>query len=269
MKSQLRYFVSLHALIVAALLAACTAPPHKAPAPGALTDVLLLGERHDAPAQMTKVTDELIRLAAQGQLAVLAIEMAPAGTSTAALSRAAAAPAIRQALAWNDKAWPWDRYAAPITAAVAAGVPVVGANLPQDQITTAMADVSLDAQLTDAARQRLATVIRESHCGLVPENRIAPMVRVQIARDRSMAHTLAESVVAGRTAVLLSGTGHADLELGVPQHLPTQLTIRSVAMVAEGDSAAGRFDALWATPAAHTGDPCAALALQLPDKPRR
>ena len=269
MKSQIRHLFSLVVLAGAAAVAGCAGSPHKVPEAGAVTDVLLLGERHDAPAQMTRVTEELKRMTARDGLAVLAIEMAPAGTSTAALSRAAAAPAIRQALAWNDKAWPWDRYAAPISAAVAAGVPVVGANLPQDQITTAMADVSLDAQLTDAARRQLATLIRESHCGLMPENRIAPMVRVQIARDRSMAHTLAESVVAGRTAVLLSGAAHADLELGVPQHLPTQLTIRSIAMVAEGDSPAGRFDGLWATPAARAGDPCAALALQLPDKPRR
>ena len=269
MKSQIRHVAAFLVLVLAAVVAGCAASPGRAAQDEPVTDVLLIGERHDAPAQMPRVSDELSRLAAQGKLAALAIEMAPAGTSTVALSRGATAPAIRQALAWNDKAWPWDRYAGPITAAVAAGIPVLGANLPQDRIATAMADVSLDAQLSDAARQRLATVIRESHCGLMPENRIAPMVRVQIARDRSMAHTLAEAAVAGRTVVLLSGAGHADLELGVPQHLPTQLTVRSIAMVAEGDHPPGRFDGSWATPAARAGDPCAALALQLADKPRR
>lgn len=258
----------LSLVLSAALLSGCAVPSRNA-AVGAPPEVLMLGERHDAPGQMALVADELLRLSAQGQLAALAIEMAPAGTTTAALARDAAAPAIRKALSWSDKAWPWDRYAGPITAAVAAGVPVVGANLPQDQIRTAMEDVSLDAQVSEATRARLATAIREGHCGLMPENRITPMVRVQIARDRSMAHTLAESTVAGRTAVLLAGSGHVDRDLGVLQHLPTELTVRSIALVAEGDRPSGHFDATWATPAARAGDPCAALALQMTDKPDR
>lgn len=267
MKSR-RIFPRLSLTLAAALLASCAAqsPSRTSNAP---PDVLMLGERHDAPGQMALVADELQRLSERGRLAALAIEMAPAGTSTAALPRDAAATAIRKALAWNDKAWPWDRYAGPITVAVAAGVPVVGANLPQDQIKTAMEDVSLDAQVSDATRARLATAIREGHCGLMPENRIEPMVRVQIARDRSMAHTLAESTVAGRTAVLLAGSGHTDREQGVLQHLPTQLTVRSIALVAEGDRPSGHFDTTWATPMARAGDPCAALALQMTDKPDR
>ena len=267
MKSR-RTFPRLSLILASALLASCaTQPPNHTGNPP--PDVLMLGERHDAPGQMALVADELQRLSAQGRLAALAIEMAPAGTTTAALPRDAAAPAIRKALTWNDKAWPWDRYAGPITVAVSAGVPVVGANLPQDQIKTAMEDVSLDAQVSDATRARLAAAIREGHCGLMPENRIEPMVRVQIARDRSMAHTLAESTVAGRTAVLLAGSGHTDREQGVLQHLPTQLTVRSIALVAQGDRPSGHFDTTWATPMARAGDPCAALALQMTDKPDR
>jgi uncharacterized iron-regulated protein len=255
------------------LLWGCAAPP--APAAAAPTpdstppDVMLIGERHDAPGQIAQVNDTLLQLIREGRLAALVIEMAPAGTSTAALPRDADAAAIRKALHWGDKSWPWNRYAPAITTAVAAGVPVLGANLPQDQIATAMDDVSLDAQLSEAARARLGTALREGHCGLMPENRIPIMLRVQIARDRSMAHVLAESVLPGRTAVLLAGAGHADRALGVPQHLPTDLKVKSIAMVAAGDSPPGEFDAIRATPAAPANNPCAALALNLHDKTSR
>jgi len=249
-------------------IAGCAAPGTRL-APQGEPDVLLLGERHDAPGQIARVTDEVNRLAAQGRLAALAIEMAPAGTSTVALPRGAGDAALRGALGWNDKAWPWERYAPAIRAAAAAGVPVVGANLPREQMRTAMEDVSLDAQLGDDARAQLATALREGHCGLLPEARIAPMLRVQIARDRSMAHTVAESAAAGRTVVLLAGAAHADGRLGVPQHLPIQLTVRSIALVAEGDPAPGQFDARWSTPAAPAGNPCAALALRQPERPAR
>jgi len=247
------------------MLGACASPPR--PVLQGDPDVLLIGERHDAPRQIAPVVDELRRLAAAGRLAALALEMAPAGASTVALPRTAPEPAIRAALQWSDKSWPWERYAPAITAAVAAGVPVVGANLPKEQIATAMEDVSLDAQLPDDARERLSTALRDGHCGLLPEARIPPMLRVQIARDRSMAHTVAESAVTGRTVVLLAGAAHVDTHQGVPQHLPTQLSLRSIALVAEGDATPGRFDATWPTPAAPAGDPCAALALNLHAKP--
>ncbi|QHI99180.1 hypothetical protein GT347_15060 [Xylophilus rhododendri] len=227
-------------------------------------DLLLFGERHDAPGQIDRVADALRQLAARDRLAAFAIEMAPAGTSTAALPRSAAALSIRQALQWDDKAWPWERYAPAITAAVVAGVPVLGANLPRADMAKAMADVSLDAQLAEPARAQLAVALRDGHCGLLPESRIPAMLRVQIARDRSMAHVMAESVVSGRTAVLLAGSGHVDSALGVPQHLPTHLTVRSIVLLADGDRTSGRFDATWATPAASRDDPCTALAGHMP-----
>ncbi len=257
--------------LLALVLAGCATPsPDNVPDASrarrialAPTDVLLFGERHDAPGQADAVADVVRTLAARGKLAAVALEMVPQGVSTVALPRSASEADARKALAWNDRAWPWERYGPVVMAAVTAGVPVVGANLPEDQIATAVADVSLDAQLSVSVRASQAAAIRNGHCGLLPENRIEPMVRVQTARDRSMAHVLAESVSAGRVALLLAGAGHADLSLGVPQHLPTQLTVRSIVLVAEGDTVPGRFDAAWPTARAAAGDPCSALALHL------
>ena len=54
------------------------------------------------------------------------------------------------------------------------------------------------------------------------------MARVQIARDRSMAATLAALAAPGKTVLLIAGGGHADPEVGVPQHLPARLASKSV-----------------------------------------
>ena len=54
------------------------------------------------------------------------------------------------------------------------------------------------------------------------------MTRVQIARDRAMAAVVAQAVVPGKTVLLLAGGGHVDAALGVPQHLPPGLQVRSL-----------------------------------------
>jgi uncharacterized iron-regulated protein len=56
------------------------------------------------------------------------------------------------------------------------------------------------------------------------------MVRVQLARDRTMARTLAAAAVPGQTVVLLAGAGHVDPALGVPRHLPATLATRAVVL---------------------------------------
>ena len=105
---------------------------------------------------------------------------------------------------------------------------VTGANLPREQMRDAMADSSLDAALPGPALKAQQQAIRNGHCGLLPESQITPMTRVQIARDRAMAATLAQLVQPGKTVVLIAGVGHVDRDTGVPRHLPAGLVSRSV-----------------------------------------
>lgn len=221
-------------------------------------DVLLLGEQHDAPEHQVLQREAVQALAAKGQLAALALEMAESDRSTAKLSAAASEAQVRTALAWNDKAWPWEAYGPMVMAAVRAGVPVLGANLPRARMKDAMSDVSLDVQLNDKALAAQQAAVRDGHCGLLPEAQIAPMTRIQIARDRAMAHTAAQAAAPGRTVLLVMGSAHANKALGVPQHLPTELRVRSVGLVA-GDARRAGFDALWRTPPLPEKDYCASL----------
>jgi uncharacterized iron-regulated protein len=167
------------------------------------------------------------RLAAQGNLAALALEMAEQGTSTAGLPRDAPEATVRAALRWDERAWPWPAYGPAVMAAIGAGVPVVGANLPRPSLRAAMTDASLDSLLSEPALKAQQEAVRVGHCGLLPETQVRPMTRVQIARDRAMAQTLAQATVSGKTAVLLAGAAHVDPALGVQQHLPTSLRVDS------------------------------------------
>lgn len=226
-------------LFLATWLAGCAGlPPNVSNALPA--DALLLGEQHDAPSHQRLHLDTVRALAARGQLAALALEMAEQGSGTQGLGRDADADAVRQALRWNEQAWPWAAYGPTVMAAVRAGVPVLGANLPRGQMRAAMGEASLDQRLPAAALERQREAIRTGHCGLLPETRIAPMARIQIARDRAMADTVLQASQAARgaapagaardtrTVVLVAGSGHVDPALGVPLHLPSGLRAQAI-----------------------------------------
>ena len=224
------------------------------------TNFLLIGEQHDAPDHQRIEREVLGGLAAQGQLAALAVEMAEQGQDTRELSPKATEAQVRTALRWNDAGWPWKAYGPVVMAAVEAGVPVLGANLPRARMKDAMADVSLDAQLSPEALQAQQDAVRSGHCDALPESQIGPMTRIQIARDRAMAQTLIQAKSPGKTVVLVSGAGHSPRVTGVPQHLPTDMKVRVVRLVA-GTASESKgpavYDAVWTTPPLPPRDYCA------------
>jgi uncharacterized iron-regulated protein len=260
---------TLIAALLAAVLAACAHDP-VGPVQARLdllmpADVILLGEQHDAPAHQQIQRALVDALAGSGQLAALALEMADYGTSTTQLPRDATPQQVQAALKWNSAGWPWERYAPVVLAAVRHGVPVLGANLPRSAMRPAMADPLLDGHLSPPALERQREAIRVGHCDLLPADRVMPMVRVQLARDASMARTVAQAVQPGKTVLLVAGGGHVLRDRGVPTHLPASLRVRSVLAVAglSDASAALASTMVWQTPALAPRDPCAELARQL------
>lgn len=264
--------------LACALLAGCTAaaPPWApdaglaAVAPLLPADVLLLGEQHDAPEHQRLQRDTVAWLAQRGQLAALVLEMAEAGTSTAGLSPDATEAQIQAALQWQEAAWPWRGYGPTIVAAVRAGVPVLGGNLPRAELRTAMAQPAWDDHLPPAALARQHQAMRDGHCGLLPESQIAPMARVQLARDARMALVARQAMQPGRVVVLVAGAGHVLRSLGIPTHWPTQVRARIVLPQAGGARAgmADEADRVIATPALPVVDHCAALRAQWQTAPR-
>ena len=226
-------------------------------------DVLLLGEQHDANAHQAVQQQVVAALAARGQLAALALEMADSGQSTAGLPANASEEQTRSRLRWNNDAWPWAAYGPAVMSAVRAGVPVLGANLPRSDMRASMADAQLDQRLPGPSLKAQQQLIRQGHCNLLPESQITPMTRIQIARDRRMADTLAKALQPGKVVVLISGSVHADKQLGVPQHLPAGVQVKSVRLLAGGQALPGEsFDSVWATEAVPDKDYCAGLRAQ-------
>ena len=235
-------------------------------------DVLLLGEQHDAPAHQQLQRQAVQWLAARGELAALALEMAEQGRSTAGLPRDASEADVQHALAWRDAGWPWQTYRLVVMAAVRAGVPVLGANLPTARQREAMRDAALDARLPPAALAEQQQRMRDGHCGLLPESQIGPMTRVQIARDIAMADTVRAARQPGRTVLLVAGNGHVHRALGVPLHLPPDLTTKVLSAQSGQAQAAidsevtdtlpahtSGADLLWPTPPVPPRDYCAEL----------
>ena len=235
-------------------------------------DALLLGEQHDAPAHQQLQRQTVQWLAARGALAALALEMAEQGRSTAGLPRDASEADVQHALAWRDAGWPWKTYRLVVMAAVRAGVPVLGANLPTARQRDAMRDATLDARLPPAALQEQQQRMRDGHCGLLPESQIGPMTRVQIARDIAMADTVRAARQPGRTVLLVAGNGHVHRALGVPLHLPPDLTTKVLSAQSGQAQAAidsevtdtlpahtSGADLLWPTPPVPPRDYCAEL----------
>ena len=226
-------------------------------------DALFLGEQHDVPDHQRIQRAVVEQLARHQTLAALALEMASQGQSTQALGPQASEEQVRAALQWDNAGWPWAAYGPAVMTAVRAGVPVLGANLPKARLGQAMKDDGLDALLPGAALLTQQERVRAGHCHLLPESQIAPMTRIQIARDVAMAQTVAQAARPGKTVLLLAGGGHVDRDLGVPLHLPRDLRLKTVLLQAEpkdqDTERAGQFDQTWPTQTATIKDYCADL----------
>ncbi len=232
------------------------------------SDALLLGEQHDAPEHQRWEADSVRWLAERGRLAALVIEMAEAGTGTDGLPPDANAAQVYAALRWNEAAWPWERYRAVVMAAVAAGVPVRGGNLPRSRMRAAMQDEALDRHLPPAALALQRNAIEEGHCGLLPADRVMPMVRIQLARDASMAQVVQQARQEGRTVLLAAGWGHVRRDLGVPTWLPANFNAK-VAIAQAGQARAAiesEANYIHPTPALAPRDHCAELRARPPGR---
>lgn len=224
-------------------------------------DVLLLGEQHDAPEHQQLHLAAVQVLVEFKELAALVLEMADAGHTTAQLPPTATPQAVQQALDWNDRAWPWSAYGPAVMAAVAAGVPVRGGNLPRQRNTQVMREPEWDDRVAPDVLQRHRDDVREGHCNLLPSGQIGLMTRIQLARDHTLATTAASAVARGKTVLVLCGSQHAHRELGAPLHLPPGLRVKAVRMAADGarPDDATAFDAIWDTAPLPPVDHCAKL----------
>lgn len=227
------------------------------------TPLLLVGEQHDAPAHQALQRELVQTLAARGLLVAVVIEMADAERHTRALPPDADEARVRDALGWTERSgWPWPVYGPVVMAAVRAGVPVVGGNLPRSHTRAVMGNAALDATVPAAVLAQQRERIRTGHCDLLPAAQLGPMTRVQLARDRVLARTAQEQLAAGKTVLLIAGNGHVRRDIGIPLHLAPGQAHKVVVAQAGAAGADAPGDAVWATPALPDKDHCADLRRQ-------
>jgi uncharacterized iron-regulated protein len=236
---------------------------------------VLLGEKHDNVDHHRLQAWLVERLIAAGRRPAVAFEMFRADQSEAIARHLAASPrdaaGLGDAVAWHGSGWPpWSLYAPIADAALRVGLPIVAANLSESTtgalrragaagVDTLQAQrLGLDRALPAEARERLVAILRDSHCGHLPERAVGSFVVVQQARDGQMAAALREAGADG--GVLIAGAGHARRDFGVPRFFPPgEVTSLAFLEVTAGSTAlpAGLpFDYVWYTPRVDDTDPC-------------
>src|SRR5213593_1930643 len=248
----------------------------------------LLGERHDHPEHHEFQAWLLRRMVESGRRPAVAFEMLDTTQAPALARHLATSPrdaaGLGDAVGWRAASWPeWRLYQPIAEIALAAGLPVVAANLPA---TAARAVARGDLAALDPALVRrhaldrpapaqaaLEDEIRAAHCGALPDTLVPGMVTAQRARDAEMA----ERLVAGQRdgAVLIAGAGHVRTD-AVPRALALlapEARVVSVAWVEVADGwttpadygarfgggARLPFDYVWFTARADNVDHCARL----------
>ncbi|MEX2131185.1 MAG: ChaN family lipoprotein [Pseudohongiellaceae bacterium] len=247
---------------------------------------LLLGEKHDNPDHhllQQQLVEYLIR---QDRLESLSLEMLDSGQSgllTAMTGQEMTdLDSLQTYLQWDAAGWNWEFYAPLIQAARLAGIPVRSANISETamrEVYAQTADPLPNDILDEAAMQQLNEEIDSSHCQLLPASQFPAMVRVQQARDYSMAHSLADDapVAPGKLRVLIAGNFHVRSDLGVPRYLAylnpeleESQTVSLAILEVDGESvdpndylqafsAKVPYDFIWFTPALTDEDYCATL----------
>jgi len=248
----------------------------------------LLGERHDHPEHHQLQAWLLRRMVEAGRRPAVAFEMLDTTQALALGRHLAAAPrdaaGLGDAVGWRTSGWPpWRLYQPIAETALAAGLPIVAANLPSGVVrAVARGDlVVLDPALVRRhaldrpapAQAEMEDEIRAAHCGVLGETLLAGMVTAQRARDAEMA----ERLVAGQRdgGVLIAGAGHVRTDRGVPRALAMLAPDARVVSVAFVEVADGwttpadyvarfgattlPFDYVWFTARADNVDPCARM----------
>lgn len=234
-------------------------------------DVVVLGEVHDNP---THHQNQARAVAALQPRALVFEMLTPDQASRARPEIMADAKALEAALGWDGTGWPDFAMYAPIFAAAPAAR-VHGAAVPRESLMGAdpetlarrllgdPARYGLDQPLPQAEQRAAEAEQKAAHCNALPDEILPRMVAIQRLRDAALAHAAANALAeTGGPVVVITGSGHARTDRGMPVNLRAALPdirILSVGQI-EGEAGDEPFDLWIATPPIDRPDPCAGFA---------
>lgn len=236
-------------------------------------------------------------LAAAGRRPAIVFEMIPERLEEDLQAFLAAgsqdAARLGEVLDWDARGWPdWSLYRPIAEAALRHGLAMKAGNLDRaliravgekgrqvlgaDRIRRYRLDRPLEPGLQDA----LTTELYESHCRLMPRERLASMLEVQRAIDGALADAMIRADSSDGT-VLIAGAGHVREDWGAPAVLEQRVPGAEVLTIALVEVREGSdtfeayrsggpgplpYDFVIFTPRSEAGDPCAGLRERLDER---
>jgi hypothetical protein len=266
----------MRALLLAWLIAC--APPALAEwiRPSALdrlpaADVVILGEVHDNPQHHANQA----RAVAALQPRALVFEMLSADEAARTPADRSDAGALALALGWDGSGWPDFALYHPIFLA-APKARIFGGEVPRDQARLAVAQGAAAVFGADGAAYGLDRPLpaeearaREdeqfaAHCGAMPRTMMPGMVEAQRLRDATLARAVLQAMEAtGGPVAVITGTGHARRDRGIPAALATAapgLSVLSIGQLEADPGPSAPFDLWLVTDPVPRDDPCEAFA---------
>ncbi|NND49018.1 MAG: ChaN family lipoprotein [Rhizobiales bacterium] len=255
---------------------------------------VLIGETHDN-ADHHRLQAWLIGNIAQQRKPAVVMEMITADQAPKLaqyLDQAdATAAGLGAAIDWGKSGWPdWSTYQPIAEAAIEANLALVAGSATRSRAsdisrgglkileTSERQRLALDQDLSPELDQALLEDIRQSHCGLLPNEALPAMTQVQRYRDAVLGDALIKAGAVNNGAVLIAGNGHARADRGVPWYLARLAAGASVVtvMLLEADEDAVLpadylvvapdgtpvADFFWFTPRAAREDPCEMMRRQ-------
>ncbi|MCO7515511.1 ChaN family lipoprotein [Pseudomonas guariconensis] len=226
---------------------------------------VLVGEKHDNPDHHALQLWLLRALEAhrpQGSLLLEMLQPSQQPLVDALQGQATLPEDLPKALAWQE-GWDWQVYGPIVREALRRPVPLLAANLSQDEVRQAYRDSPvLPGERSNApvVKAALLEQVRAGHCGLLPETQLPAMLAVQQQRDRRIAERV---LAAAQPALLFTGSYHARKDLGVPLHLAdlgAQGETKVLLLAEVGEQVGpGMADYVWYTAALPEQDYCAQL----------
>lgn len=248
---------------------------------------VLLGEVHDNPDHHELQLRVIQASAAVSPPPALGMEQFDTGYQArideATHAREPTSETVADAGMFDRAGWNWPLYEPLVTAALHNRMPLLALNLSRADARRVASGgfgvlgegratrLGLDSVWSDVRETMLRQILTAAHCGRLPEEHAAGLIRAQRARDAVMAESLMKH--SGRAAVAVLGNGHARRDLGVPLYLARLEPAADIVVVglteveaqridpadyaAPAAGAAPAYDFVWFTPRAQRKNPCA------------
>ncbi len=191
----------------------------------ASADYLLIGEKHDNP-DHHHLQNWLLTELLPNTKYNLVFEMLDYSQqeAIAKLNTNTLPDEISGTAKFDESGWPSKFYTPLIQTGLAKGANLLAGNIPKTELMqiykTGFDELNeirfkTVGVIDGEPLKQLEQEIYDQHCGMLPKSQTAPMARIQIAKDASMAY----SMNTPGKSILIAGNYHVNKLNGVPKHL--------------------------------------------------